>query len=162
ATAPTPWSAGTPPRCSPPRRFWGGLPPPPPPPCRFLGGGPPPPTPPPPVLVGGAAPPPPPPLLFGRAARSPPHPPLPRVRLLADHLATLPGLGVAIEGAGRFLDYLLAHAPGLRASIRCVIVERPTADGRTEHAGLPVVLAGELPDEVQTVFLGETRAYPRM
>lgn len=84
------------------------------------------------------------------------------LRLLADHLGTLEGLAVAIEGDGRLLRYVLEHFPGLRERIHCVVIENVPPDGGTEIEGLPAVLARELPAEVRNVFLCETRAYPRM
>src|SRR4051812_36666944 len=65
------------------------------------------------------------------------------LRVLTDHLASLRGLAVAVEGDGGLLRYVLAHSPSLRDHVRCVIVERVPADGRTEFEGLPVVLAEE-------------------
>ncbi len=84
------------------------------------------------------------------------------LRLLTDHLAALPGLGVAVDSDGPLLKYILQHFPSLRERVRWVIVEKVPADGRTELEGLPVVLAEEIPSEVQTVFLCATRTYPRL
>src|SRR5262249_33413672 len=83
------------------------------------------------------------------------------LRVLIDHLASVPGLAVAIDGDGALLRYVVEHFPSFRDHVRYVIVERVPADGRAEFAGLPVVLADEMPHDVKSVFLCETRAYPR-
>ena len=73
----------------------------------------------------------------------------------------MPGLAVAIDGDGRLLKYILTHFPSFRAQMRYVVLENVPADGRTTWEGIPVVLAEEVPAEVQTVFLCETRTYAR-
>jgi radical SAM superfamily enzyme YgiQ (UPF0313 family) len=83
------------------------------------------------------------------------------LRLLTDHLATLPGLAVAVTEDHRLLKYILKHFRSLRKHIRCLVVEKVPADGRTELEGTSVVLADEIPADVHTVFLCETRTYPR-
>jgi radical SAM superfamily enzyme YgiQ (UPF0313 family) len=82
--------------------------------------------------------------------------------LLIDHLASFPGLAVAVDDDSRLLRYILKHYPSFRDRILCAIVEKVPADGGAELAGIPVALAAEMPDEVQTVFLCETRTYPRL
>jgi radical SAM superfamily enzyme YgiQ (UPF0313 family) len=84
------------------------------------------------------------------------------LRLLSDHFTSLPGLAVAIDTDDRLLKYLVRHFPWLRDRIRCVIVEKIPADGHTDWNGIPIALADEAPDDVQTVFLCETRAFARM
>jgi hypothetical protein len=84
------------------------------------------------------------------------------LRRLADYLAPLPGLALAIDRDTRLLHYLLQHAPSLRERVRSVVVEHVPADGGSEWAGMPVVLAAELTADIQNIFLCETRACPRM
>src|SRR5438105_14501850 len=63
------------------------------------------------------------------------------LQILADHLASLPGLAVCVADGGRFLRYFLELVPSLRFAIQYVIVETIPHDGRTEPDGLPVRLA---------------------
>jgi radical SAM superfamily enzyme YgiQ (UPF0313 family) len=78
------------------------------------------------------------------------------LRRLADHLQSLPGLAVAVTD-GDFFAYLLKHAPELRKHIRCVV----SMDATVAAAGFSVVAPESLPADVKTVFLCETRTYPR-
>jgi radical SAM superfamily enzyme YgiQ (UPF0313 family) len=84
------------------------------------------------------------------------------LRILTDYLASQPGLGVCIEGDGRFFQYILEHFPRFRDHVRCVIVENYTVDGRADFERLPLLTAEEIPSDVHTIFLCDTRAYPRM
>jgi radical SAM superfamily enzyme YgiQ (UPF0313 family) len=84
------------------------------------------------------------------------------LRVLTDYLASQPGLGVCIEGDGKLFRYILEHFPRFREHVRCVIVENYTVDGCADFERLPLVTAEEIPSDVQTIFLCDTRAYPRM
>ena len=76
-------------------------------------------------------------------------------RRLGEHLLTRPGL--ALYGTGPLFDLLLQQVPALRQSVQAVV----TDDGNGEGRGLPVVAASALPASIRTVFLCETRAFPR-
>ncbi len=84
------------------------------------------------------------------------------LRKLIDYLSVQPGLAVCIEGEGNFLHYILQYFPRFRDVVQCVIVERYSVDGKADFAGLPLTIPEEIPSAVQTIFLCETRAYPRM
>jgi radical SAM superfamily enzyme YgiQ (UPF0313 family) len=81
--------------------------------------------------------------------------------MLADHLLTLPGLSAAIDGDSSFLRYMLEHVPPLRDHIRCAIVKEYSLDGPGHFDGIPLVTPDDLPGDIRTVFLCETRAQPR-
>jgi len=83
------------------------------------------------------------------------------LQALADHLLGTPNLAVALDGDGRLLHYLLKHAPRLREHIQCVVVERIPVDGRMDWDGIPIALADEMPEQIQTIFLCETRTFAR-
>ncbi|HUC65111.1 MAG TPA: hypothetical protein VMA53_06775, partial [Stellaceae bacterium] len=76
-------------------------------------------------------------------------------RRLGEHLLNRPGL--ALYGVGPFFELLLQQVPALRQSVQAVI----TDGGEGDAGGLPVVAASALPAGVRTVFLCETRAFPR-
>ena len=83
------------------------------------------------------------------------------LRILGAHLKSLPGL--ALYGDGRFLDYLLKHVPDLKSSARCILVDKnPAAQERDQAHGITVVGVLNLPPGVESVFLCETTAFPRM
>jgi radical SAM superfamily enzyme YgiQ (UPF0313 family) len=67
------------------------------------------------------------------------------VDLLVDHVLTLPGL--AAYGSATFVDYLLKHRPDLRPALRAIVTDEGPVD---------------LPADVQTVLLCETRAVARL
>ncbi len=81
------------------------------------------------------------------------------VDLLVDHLLTLPGL--AVYGATQFLTYLLKHRPDFRSAVHVLIVDG-TAPAKVASHGLPVATPTTLPPGLETVFLCETRTFPRM
>jgi len=83
------------------------------------------------------------------------------LRALATYLQYQPGL--ALFGSGRFLDYLLAHVPELGASAVCVIPNETSDGSLPEKIGdLPVKNMATLPAEVQTIFVCELLAFPRL
>jgi radical SAM superfamily enzyme YgiQ (UPF0313 family) len=81
--------------------------------------------------------------------------------LLVDYLASLPGLALAVEGDDRLVNYLLKLFPSFSRCVRCLVVETIPPDGRTEWAGFPVTLRQEIPADVQTIFLCDTRTQAR-
>jgi len=83
------------------------------------------------------------------------------LKMLGEQLIVTPSLAFAMEKDGRLLRYLLKHVPSLRTHISCVIVESIPADGRSDFDGLPIALADEIPANVQTIFLCETRTFAR-
>lgn len=66
------------------------------------------------------------------------------LKALGLYLASIPNLGLCVDGHSDFLNDLLAEVPKLRS--RIVLLAAPE----------------EVPDGVRTVFLCETRKYPRM
>lgn len=78
--------------------------------------------------------------------------------ILAEFLARQPGLAVC--GVGPFLSYLLLHQPGLAQNIRAVLAEPNSDQGAAQ--GIPVYPLDSPPAGIQTVFLAETRTFPRM
>ncbi|MGD9536744.1 MAG: radical SAM protein [Alphaproteobacteria bacterium] len=81
------------------------------------------------------------------------------IQALSQHLLAKEGL--AIYGAGPFLDYLLTHAPALRGHFQAVLLDRPPSDARRVN-GLPACGLDELPTGVRCAFLAETAAAVRM
>lgn len=79
------------------------------------------------------------------------------LRALAQHLRTLPAL--ALIGPQHFIDYLLHHAPDLRASVAHIVI---TPDMRQRPIACPVKLLEALPPFVSTAFICEPMAFPRM
>ena len=82
------------------------------------------------------------------------------LRKLAEYLETQPGLAVCTDD-GEFLEYLLQHAPDLRSHICCIIHIGGARTSRGVH-DLPVIGPDRLPADIKSVFLAETRTYPRM
>lgn len=81
------------------------------------------------------------------------------VDLLVDHLLRVPAL--AVYGATPFLAYLLKHRPDLRAAVRVLVVD----DAVTAEAaafGFPIATPKTLPAGLETIFLCETRTFPRI
>jgi radical SAM superfamily enzyme YgiQ (UPF0313 family) len=76
---------------------------------------------------------------------------------LGAYLMTVPNLG--LYGPGRFLDLLLEHTPELRKVARAVIADR--GDSSSDRDGLRVLAVEAMPASIRTVFLCETRAFPR-
>jgi NAD(P)-dependent dehydrogenase (short-subunit alcohol dehydrogenase family)/radical SAM superfamily enzyme YgiQ (UPF0313 family) len=67
------------------------------------------------------------------------------------------GGNLATYGAGRLSDYLLRHCPGLASRVICIIEDESAKLG-TGPGGIPVTPLDKTPVEVDTVFLGSTRA----
>jgi radical SAM superfamily enzyme YgiQ (UPF0313 family) len=63
--------------------------------------------------------------------------------------------GLAIYGAGRFVEYLLKHVPALRDQVVCLVVDGD-ASGSDALLDVPTVPVHRIPANVKTVFLGET------
>ncbi len=82
------------------------------------------------------------------------------LRALGRHLAAIPGLAVYLDGPD-FLNDLLAEVPELVSHIVCLVAHKPLDAPISLPCGR-VVPPEELPKDVQTVFLCETRMYPRM
>ena len=79
---------------------------------------------------------------------------------IGDDLLAREGL-LAFYHAGKFSDYFFKHVPKLLSRARCVIEDDESLRGDKLH-GLTVVGPEELPDDVATVFLCETRTAPRI
>jgi radical SAM superfamily enzyme YgiQ (UPF0313 family) len=77
---------------------------------------------------------------------------------LGNYLATLPGL--AFYGDTPLLAALLAVCPSLVSDTRAVIVDGPA--GEAPVAGLRQISRARIPSDIKTIFLTETRAFPRM
>jgi len=77
---------------------------------------------------------------------------------LGNHLATVPGL--AFYGDTPLLSALLAACPFLVTDARAVIVDGPA--GEAPIAGLRQISRNQVSSDIKTVFLTETRAFPRM
>lgn len=83
------------------------------------------------------------------------------LQILGAHLKSLPGL--ALFGSGRFLDYLLKHVPEIKTHARYILAsEESAAQEQIQAHGIPVVAVADLPSDVESVFLCETAAFPRM
>ncbi len=80
------------------------------------------------------------------------------LRVLGDHLLTLPGL--VLVGSKKFGDYLLLHVPALRTQI--VGTSFYESISESEQHGLASVKMGVIPRETKSVFLCETLAFKRM
>lgn len=81
------------------------------------------------------------------------------LRALGGYLKTLPGL--ALFGTGRFLDYVLKHAPGLENHVNCIVCRDAAEAGRNIH-GIATVRPEQLSLDVKNVFLCETLTVARM
>jgi len=79
------------------------------------------------------------------------------IGLLADHLIHQPG--VALYGAGPLLAAFARLQPDVIGNALVLIVD--PEDGIVESHGLPITTPDAIPDEVRTVFLCETLAFPR-
>jgi len=77
---------------------------------------------------------------------------------LGKHLTTLPGL--AFYGDTPLLEALLGACPSLVSDDRAVIVDG--AAGEASVAGLRQIPLDNIPAGIETVFLTDTRAFPRM
>jgi radical SAM superfamily enzyme YgiQ (UPF0313 family) len=80
------------------------------------------------------------------------------IDLLVDHLRTCSGL--AVYGATPLLSYLLKHRPDLAGDIRALVIDGP-ASAEAQSLGVQIGSPSTLPPGVETVFLCETRTFPR-
>lgn len=80
------------------------------------------------------------------------------LKALENHLEALGG-GLALYGGGPFLEYFLKHAPGLVQHIDCFVSE----DGSVPEqlTGVETAAPSELPSDISTVFICETRTFHR-
>ncbi len=78
------------------------------------------------------------------------------LRLLCDDLLKRPGL--AFYGSGPLLGALFKEEPKLQSHGVAIIVQKPQ---QSELYGLPVIPANMLPENIQTVFLSDTKKLPR-
>ena len=77
---------------------------------------------------------------------------------IADHLVAKKQ-PVAFYGAGPLCSYFLKHVPELKSCVPLVLSDDPAVIGK-EIDGIPVIAPGELPQNIRTVFLCETKTVP--
>ena len=77
-------------------------------------------------------------------------------RALCDDLLGRPGL--AVSGNGPLLEALLEEEPSLVDHVRAVILDQPK---QPDIHGIPSFSADKIPDNIETIFLSETRRYAR-
>jgi radical SAM superfamily enzyme YgiQ (UPF0313 family) len=83
------------------------------------------------------------------------------LRALSSHLKDIPGL--VFIGSKRFVDYFLRHVPMISSHIVGMMTYSDPEGEQKEHGLASVILdIGLLPETVQTVFICETLALPRM
>lgn len=84
--------------------------------------------------------------------------------VLDEACSGFPTIAAAVDDAGRFLEYLVKHRPGLAARIRCVTQPRAFGSAASvgEIAGRPVVPVGTVAAHAGAVLLADTRMLPRM
>ena len=83
------------------------------------------------------------------------------LKVLADHLRFKPGLAFYADESGEFLRYVTSHLPELMSQLRYVVVDQCNPC-QPNISSLAIITPHNLPKEVKTVFLCETRTYPRM
>ncbi|MDP7424787.1 MAG: radical SAM protein [Rhodospirillales bacterium] len=77
---------------------------------------------------------------------------------VGNHLKAFDG-GLALYGTGHFLEYLLQHVPNLVQHVDCFVSEDDNIP--EQLAGVKTAAPSELPSDISTVFICETRTFYR-